>query len=352
MPGRHEVPPRALRDRAGVVSRCRASCPTRTGPGRRGRGTRGRLGEDRERDDQHRVGEDQRQHVGQDVLAHDPADARRPASGRARRTAARCSESTWLRTMRDVPAQPVIASTITMMPVLPPGPSASRVVLSSDAMRIANGRNGITRNQSSSDRQRRGRPSRRSSRRRCRRSPPMHGRDEGRATKPTTSEMRAPSRNCESRSRPVSSVPSQCAAGRALHAVREGEAARRRAAPAARAAVRRSPSRTTIAIVIRPNAPIGRRPIARTVARCRPSQPAERLALGAEQACDRLRRDRHQRARTRGSRAMMSRSATRFMRITAADESRKTPCSSGQVAVEQRVVGEPARFPATRTPTR
>ena len=48
---------------------------------------------------------------------------------RARSTNCRSrSESTCARTMRVVPAQPVIASTITMMPVLPPG-IWSRVVL-------------------------------------------------------------------------------------------------------------------------------------------------------------------------------------------------------------------------------
>ncbi len=54
------------------------------------------------------------------------------------------------------------------------------------------------------------------------------------------------------------------------------------------------------------------------------------VALVAEQARDGLGRDGHQRARTRGSRAMISRSAIRFMRITAADESRKIPCNTGR----------------------
>ena len=61
----------------------------------------------------------------------------------------------------------------------------------------------------------------------------------------------------------------------------------------------------------------------------RPKRAQERVALGAEQPCDGLRRDRHQLARTRGSRAMMSRSATRLKKITAADVSRNTPSSTG-----------------------
>ena len=63
--------------------------------------------------------------------------------------------------------------------------------------------------------------------------------------------------------------------------------------------------------------------------RCGERAP-ERVALGAQQVRDRLRRDRHQVARTRGSRAMISRSASRFMRITAALESRKMPCRTGR----------------------
>ena len=58
------------------------------------------------------------------------------------------SESTCARTMRVVPAQPVIASTSTMMPVLPPGICRASSC-SSAAMSTANGTNGITRNQSS-----------------------------------------------------------------------------------------------------------------------------------------------------------------------------------------------------------
>ena len=68
---------------------------------------------------------------------------------RARSTNCRSrSESTWARTMRVVPAQPVIASTNTMMPVLPPGICRASSCRSA-AMSTANGTNGITRNQSS-----------------------------------------------------------------------------------------------------------------------------------------------------------------------------------------------------------
>ena len=52
-----------------------------------------RLGEDRDRDDQHRVGEDQRQRVGEDVRADDVGVAGARAPGRARRRRARAGSA-------------------------------------------------------------------------------------------------------------------------------------------------------------------------------------------------------------------------------------------------------------------
>ena len=86
---------------------------------------------------------------------------------------------------------------------------------------------------------------------------------------------------------------------------------------------------TTTKIVIRPKAPSGPPPDLAHGAHDRPERAQEPVALGAEQPCDRLRRNRHQLGRTRGSRAMMSRSATRLKKITAADVSRNTPSSTG-----------------------
>ena len=58
------------------------------------------------------------------------------------------TDSTWLRTIRDVPAQDRIPITMIRSVSRPPGqPSATRP--SAVATTIANGRNGITRNQSS-----------------------------------------------------------------------------------------------------------------------------------------------------------------------------------------------------------
>ena len=154
------------------------------------------------------------------------------------------------------------------------------------------------------------------------------------------SETRAPSRNCENRSRPDSSVPIQCALDGPAMRCAKSKLLDESGSCGARSGPRCAIS-TTIEDRDQPERPERAPPdLAHVALTTDPNERSERMALGAEQPCDRLRRDRHQLGRTRGSRAMMSRSATRLKKITAADVSRKTPSSTGHVAVEQRVVGE------------
>ena len=100
-----------------------------------------RLGEDRDGDDQHRVGEDQRQRVGEDVGADDVACRWRRAPGRARRTRARAGSAPGRGRSARCPAHEV--SPITTIRTVSDG-------LSRRARTIISGSVGITRNQFSS----------------------------------------------------------------------------------------------------------------------------------------------------------------------------------------------------------
>ena len=91
------------------------------------------------------------------------------------------------------------------------------------------------------------------------------------ATKPTMTEIRAPSRNCENRSRPDSSVPIQCELeGGCMRCAKSKLLDASGSCGASRGP--KMASSSTIAIVISPNAPSGRRPTVRTVRKAPRSQ--------------------------------------------------------------------------------
>ena len=118
------------------------------------------------------------------------------------------TESTWLRMIRDVPAQPVTPITRMTIESFPKGRLPARAPRS-DTSTIASGRNGMTRNQSSIavsvwSIQPPKKPAEMPM------TPPMTA-ETSAAEMPTIIEMRVPRIRSERTSRPFSSVPSQWA---------------------------------------------------------------------------------------------------------------------------------------------